>query len=204
MLRGNLSTRPFYNQRLVQAGLGALAAVLGLLTLFAAWQFVSLSGRQRDLSARIARDEATAGDRRREAQRVRGRIDARVLADTVRAAREANAVIDERTFSWTALFNVIERTIPGDVRLRTVSPMLDDGVLLVRLTVNAPRVEPVGDFLDRLEAAGAFVEMRSIEEQVLDDGTVNVVCEGQYLGASTDAPTQPEGGAQRPAAAGAN
>ena len=37
-------------------------------------------------------------------------------------------------------------------------------------------------FLDRLEAAGAFARLRSVEEQGLDDGTFNVVCEGQYLG----------------------
>ena len=131
---------------------------------------------------RIGGDEAKAAQLRLEAQRVRGRIDAQLLESTVRATREANAVIDARTFSWTALFNVIERTIPGDVRLRSVVPSIDRGALTVRMTVNARRVESVGVFLDRLEAAGAFEGMQSVEEQVLDDGTFNVVVEGRYLG----------------------
>jgi hypothetical protein len=156
MLHGNLSTRPFYNERAVQALLGGLAVVLGLLSLFTVWQFVALTGQQRVLSASIARDEARAAELRRQAQTVRGRVDPGLLESTVKATREANAVIDARTFSWTALFNVIERTIPSEVRLRAVSPANDRGVLLVRLTVNTPRVEPVGLFLDRLEAAGAF------------------------------------------------
>lgn len=188
MLRGNLSTRPFYNERGVQIVLVALAVALGLLTALTAWQFVALSAEQRELSARIARDERTAAELRGEAQRERGRLDAQVLASTVKAAREANTVIDERLFSWTALFNVIERTIPADVRLRSVTPKLDSGTLFVRLLVNANRVEPVAQFLDRLEAAGAFVEMRSIEEQLLDDGTVNVACEGEYRGPGAPMP----------------
>jgi len=201
MLRGNLSTRPFYNEWGIQVVLGSLAMALGLLTLFTAWQFVALSAAQRDLSARIGRDEAKATQLRLEAQRVRGRIDAQVLESTVRATREANAVIDARTFSWTALFNVIERTIPGDVRLRSVTPSLNRGVLVVRMTVNARRVESVGAFLDRLEAAGAFAGMRSVEEQLVDDGTFNVVVEGQYLGPGAPQAPPPAGAPPAPSSA---
>lgn len=201
MLRGNLSTRPFYNERGVQFVLVSLAVALGLLTVFTAWQFVALSAQQRELSARMARDESKAADLRRQAQAVRSRIDSRVLDSTIKAAREANIVIDERTFSWTALFNVIERTIPSDVRLRSVAPTLDRGILRVRLVVNGQRIEPVGQFMDRLEAAGAFVDMRSVEEQVLEDGTYNIVCEGQYLGPGAPPADEPE--ATAPTAAGA-
>lgn len=193
MLRGNLSTRPFYNERAVQVLLGGLALALALLTLFTTWQFLALTGRQRELSDRIGVDEARAGQLRREAQQVRGRVDPQLLESTVKATREANVVIDARTFSWTALFNVIERTIPSEVRLQSVSPSVDRGALMVRLTVNAPRVEPVGLFLDRLEAAGAFSGLRSLEEQALEDGTYNVVCEGRYVGPGgpvTDAPAE--------------
>ena len=88
MLRGNLSTRPFYNERAVQVLLGGLAVVLALLSLFTVWQFVALTRQQRELSARIARDEvarrraatrgpAGAQPRRRAAARVDGEGHAR-------------------------------------------------------------------------------------------------------------------------------
>lgn len=182
MLRGNLSTRPFYNERAVQALVVGLAVALALLSVFTVWQLVGLTSRQRELSARIAQDENRAAALRREAQQVRGRIDTRLLDTTVKATREVNAVIDQRTFSWTALFNVIERTIPADVRLRVVAPAFDRGILTIRFVVNSRRVEPVGAFMDRLEAAGAFTGLRSIDEQALEDGSFNVVCEGRYLG----------------------
>jgi hypothetical protein len=200
MLQGNLSTRPFYNERAVQLLLGGLAVGLAMLTLFTIWQFVALTARQRELSARISLDEVKAADLRREAQRVRARVDSRLLEATVKATREANALIDARTFSWTALFNVIERTIPGEVRLRSILPSIDGGAMTVRLTVNAPRVEPVAVFLDRLEAAGAFTGLRSVEELAIDDGTFNVVCEGRYLGPGAQEPDA----TAAPAARGAN
>jgi len=55
MLRGNLSTRPFYNERAVQALLGGLAIALALLSLFTVWQFVDLTR-----PVRIARDDRRA------------------------------------------------------------------------------------------------------------------------------------------------
>lgn len=205
MLRGNLATRPFYNERAVQAALTALVIGLGLLSLFTVWQLVSLTSQQRELATRIARDEGRAAELRRDAQQVRSRLDSVRLDATIKATREANAVIDARTFSWTALFNVIERTIPADVRLQAVTPAFEGEALMVRFVVNTRRVEPVGAFMDRLEAAGAFRGLRSIEEQLLDDGSYTVVCAGQYLGPG--APVPPSAAAptaSAPSAAGAN
>lgn len=206
MLRGNLSTRPFYNERAVQVALTIAGAALVALTIFTVWQLVSLSGQQSELASRIARDEQRAAALRREAATVRGRVDAAVLASTERATREANAVIDQRTFSWTGLFNVVERTIPADVRLQSITPQLDEGILRIRLVLSAARVEPVGTFLDRLEAAGAFEDLRSLEDQVQEDGSHVIICSGRYLGpgapqAPSAAPTPPAAAA---AAAGAN
>ncbi len=182
MLRGNLSTRPFYNERAVQVGLVGLAVVLGLLSAFTAWRLAVLTAQQREATARIASDESRAAALRQDAQRVRGRVDPRLLDVTAKATQEANDVIDQRTFSWTALFNVFERTIPADVRLRSVTPAFDSGGLTIRFIVYAASVESAAVFLDRLEAAGAFVDLRSLEEQVMEDGSFSVACEGRYLG----------------------
>lgn len=208
MLRGNLSTRPFYNERAVQVALTIVGAALVVLSIFTVWQLVSLSAQQSELSARIATDEQRAATLRREAAAVRGRVDAALLAATERATREANGVIDQRTFSWTGLFNVVERTIPADVRLQAITPQVEDGVLRVRLVLNAARVEPVGAFLDRLEAAGAFVDLQSLEDQVQEDGSHVIICAGRYVGpgapdAPAAAPATPTPAATAPTA-GAN
>jgi len=64
MLRTNLSTRPFYNARAVQAVLGTLALVVAVITLYNVVSIVRLTLEQRSLSARAVQAE-------RDAQRLR-------------------------------------------------------------------------------------------------------------------------------------
>lgn len=199
MLRGNLSTRPFYNERAVHVVLAVALAVVAALTVFSAAQFLSLSREQGELSARIAVDEQRAAALRRDAVAVRRGIDAAELQATVDATREVNQVIDQRVFSWTALFNTIERTIPAGVSLRGVYPTIDRGSVTVRLIVNARRPDDVGTFMDALERAGTFRDLRSVEELRLDDGSYVVNFDGAYVGhdgaAETAAPAQADGDA---------
>lgn len=187
MLRGNLSTRPFYNERLIHWVLALAGVILVALTAFSAAQFLSLSRDQRALSTRIAQDEQRAQALRREAADVRRGIDATELETAVVATREVNAVIDQRVFSWTALFNTIERTIPPAVALRAVYPTIDKGSVTVRLIVNARRSDDVGAFMDALERTQTFKALQSVEELRIDDGSYVVTFDGQYVGHGTAA-----------------
>src|SRR4029079_507373 len=54
MLRTNLSTRPFYNERGIHTGLGVAAMVVAALTIFNLAQIVMLTSRQSDLNGRAA------------------------------------------------------------------------------------------------------------------------------------------------------
>src|SRR5215216_229969 len=105
MLRTNLSTRPFYNERAVHV----LAAAVGLLVLaLAAWQgvrIVQLSRSKTDLNTAIRRDRNKTEYLIREAEQVRRGLNQKELALVAAAAKEANQLIEQRTFSWTALFN---------------------------------------------------------------------------------------------------
>ena len=130
MLRTNLSTRPFYNVRAVRALLGLAALLVAGFTLFNVVQLVRLSATQRTLSADAVRAETDAARLRADAVRLRGQIDPRELALVSADAREANAIIDRRTFSWTALFVQFEESLPPDVRITAVQPRREqDGIV---------------------------------------------------------------------------
>ena len=62
MLRANLSTRPFYNERAVHLVLGLAALIVLLLTAFNAIRVISLSRQNTDLSSLINRDRRKRGD----------------------------------------------------------------------------------------------------------------------------------------------
>jgi len=127
VLRTNLSTRPFYNERAVHVAV-ALAALLVLaLTVLNVVRIVSLSRHNTELSSRIGNEHAEATRLTQAAKAIRTTINRDELELVVAAAREANSLIDQRTFSWTAFFNHIEATLPPDVMLTSVRPSFDDG-----------------------------------------------------------------------------
>ena len=185
MLRTNLSTRPFYNVRAVQVVLGAAGLVVLLFTIFNVFQIVSLALQQRTLGASAAQAEDEAERLRAEAVRIRAQIDPKELAVVSAAAREANAIIDRRAFSWSDLLTQFERTLPEDVRISAVQPNVDrDGTFRVSIGAEARTVEDLDVFIEALEKTGLFSEVLAVEEQTTDAGLIEAVVEGRYVQAA--------------------
>ncbi len=182
MLRTNLSTRPFYNERAIHLGL-ALAALLVLaLTAFNVSRIVTLSREYTELSAQAARDETRAHERGREAVGLWRGINTNELKEVVAAAQEANSLIDRRTFSWTDLFNRIEGTLPPDVMLTAIRPHIERGTVTLTVVVLGRRVEDIDRFMEQLEETGTFRNLLSRQEEATDEGLYRAVLQGQYLG----------------------
>lgn len=156
MLKTNLSTRPFYNER----GVHAIAAIVALLVLaLAAWQgvaIVRLSRYKTELRTSIARDRSEADTRRQEAAQIRRGVDQKALARVMAQAKDANTLIQQRTFSWTELFNRLEATLPEDVMLISIHPEFKDGVTVINLELQGRSSDANESFFDRLEQTGAF------------------------------------------------
>ena len=127
VLRTNLATRPFYNERAAHAAIALAALIVLAITALNVVQVVTLSQHNTELSSQIdaERAEVDTADRRSRAD---SRHDQQGRARAVvGAAQEANALIDQRTFSWTAFFNQIEATLPPDVMLTSVRPSFKNG-----------------------------------------------------------------------------
>jgi hypothetical protein len=196
MLRTNLSTRPFYNERVVQLSLGATALVILALTAFNIVQVRSLSGRHAQLLGRVGDAERQAATLRSDAERARRSVDRSQLERVAAAAREANGLIDSRTFSWTELLNRLETTLPADVRIQSVRPIVDkDGNLTVAMIVLGRRAEDIEQFVEQLEGTRAFRHVYTRSESTNPQGLLEVSLEGWYL---PGAPAQ----ADQPVAAG--
>jgi hypothetical protein len=192
MLRSNLSTRPFYNDRAVRAGVGAVALVALGLTVYNAGRIWWLRSESGDLRQRSEQNESLARDLRQQAQSIRQALNKQELAVVQSAAREANELIDRRAFSWTDLFNRFESTLPPDVRLMSVQPQVDaDGRMLVAMTVVSRRVEDLDAFIEALEKTGAFRGVLTRQEEAEDDGSRKSVLQG-YYGAPAAAPPSSE------------
>ena len=193
MLRTNLASRPFYNERLVHWLMAAAVVFVLAFTAFNVSQYLQLSGRQGGLAADAARDEAMARTLTARAAEARRRIDAKSLERISAQAAEANGIIDARTFSWTALFDDVEATLPPTVMLTAITPRIGPDGATVRLTVLGKTVEAIDTFIERLEATTRFENVQPSSEVVTDDGLFETVVSGRYLTLPPAAPAPPAG-----------
>ena len=185
MLRTNLATRPFYNIRAVRAVLMIAGAATLALVLYDVAQLVNLTFTQRSLGARASDAEAQATRLRAEAERTRRQIDPEDLQTVANAAREANAIIDRRAFSWTALFERFEATLPSDVRITAVQPTLEEeGTTRLRIAVEARRAEDLDAFVEAMEESGAFRQALAVQEVTNSEGMIDATIETTYVAQS--------------------
>ncbi len=181
MLHGNLSTRPFYNERAVHVLLWVVGLLAGIVLVAGGLEVTSLTRDRTTLMSVAERDEDTAQAMAAEAVSLRRQLGDSDLDRVVAATSEANWLIDQRVFSWTAFFNHIEETLPEDVMLTSVRPDVHEDVMSVAIGVIGQGVPDIDDFIAELEATGAFAEVLALEEEVTDEGTYRTLLVGQYL-----------------------
>jgi hypothetical protein len=180
-LRTNLATRPFYNERAVQVLLVIAAVAVAAISVFNARQLYALTSKDRALVAAADTAEDRTRGLSRDIARTRTGIDAVHVADVSAAAHEANVAIAQRVFSWTDLFNRLEAALPGNVRLASVKPEIDEqGRLVVTVGVVSKNVTGIEGFLDALEKTGAFQGLLSRQEHESTEGFVEASVEGIY------------------------
>ena len=185
MIRTNLSTRPFYNERVVHIWLIALAVIVLAATAFNATRVLRYSRSDTQLATQASHDEARAADLRQQAARLRASVDPRQVDFAAADARQANDLIDRRTFSWTELFNHFEATLPDDVRITAVRPTVDrERGIVLTITISAKTVDDVNMFMEKLEATGVFANVRPADEHTDESGMLLSILEAVYLPAA--------------------
>ena len=179
MIRTNLSTRPFYNARAVHALLGLFAVIVLAITAYNTVESVRLWSSQRTLGAKAAEAEREATRLRAEAAQTVARVDPKELAVVDKAAREANAIIDQRTFSWTEVLSHFERTLPEDVRITSVGQQ-QAGKQIVLIDTEARNIDDVDQFIEALEKTGAFLDVIARTKVVMENDIIAATLEATY------------------------
>lgn len=197
MIKGNLATRPFYNEPAVRIWLFAAAVVVGAATVFNVAQMVRYSRSDTELARQAANDEARAAELRAEAARLRSTVDTRQIERASIEAQRANELIDRRTFSWTALWNEFEATLPQNVRITSFRPRLEPKRgNVVTISVIARSVDDVQEFMENLEKTGAFPEIFPPSERTNEEGQLETVIEVVYTPRAAPAAPAPTPEAQ--------
>lgn len=181
MIRTNLSTRPFYNERAVRAWIAIAFLAVIAATVFNVTSVLRYSRSDTQLAGEAQRDESRAADLRRQAAKLRATVDPKQIEYASNEARQANALIDRRTFSWTELFNRFETTLPDDVRITTVRPTIDkDRGIVLQINVAARGVQDVEKFIDNLDATKVFTGLLTLEDHYDEQGVLMASLEAVY------------------------
>ena len=198
MIRTNLSTRPFYNERAVSLWLLAFLLVVVVASVFNATRVLQYSHSETELGLQASRDETRATELRRSATKVRTGVDPKQIAFASLEARQANDLIDRRTFSWTELFNRFEATLPDNVRITAVRPKIEKGQFQLTIAIVARGVDDISQLMDRLKRSGAFSQVgRNLEERVNEQGQMQATLEVVYLPESGHAAGRGEAGGRK-------
>jgi hypothetical protein len=181
MLKGNLSTRPFYNDRLVTLVLLLVAVGAIALSAFNVTQLVSLSKERGALDSQIEKDEREIQALAAKTAGQKQALDASVLKLLSVGAEEANELIDRRTFSWTEFLGVIETTLPIGARLVEVAPKPEKNVMHVGIVVVCKTPDDLYTLLEALEKTGFFKDVVPASRNPNEDGTETATIEAIYL-----------------------
>jgi len=181
MLKGNLSSRPFYNESVVNLLL-VLAAIAGIALAFFNVTRASALSEERATFTQV-RDKAAAEAEaiNADAERQKKSVDQSAFFQAGAQTLEANSIIDERRFSWTVFFSLMEKTLPLDARLLAVAPRDERGVFLIELIVNGKSLADIAAFLDALQQTGSFYDVSTAAQAQNDDGTWTDTLEGKYV-----------------------
>jgi len=197
MLRTNLATRPFYNRRAVRFAIGAALLLVAGLTIGNVVAYTILSQKEAVLGGDTVAAEARTRDLQRETRRLRQGLNREQLDAISAAARDANALIDRRVFSWTGLLAEFERTLPDDVRIGSIAPDTgEDGRLVIAVNAIARRAEDIERFLAALAGSGSFTDVVTLRERTNDEGLLEVSIQMRYTGPAAKPPVTPPQPAQ--------
>ena len=182
MLKINLATRPFYNERAVHVVLVLLGTGALVLMGLAGGTIFELSKNHAEITRAADASEALIGTVTQETRNLEENVSEVELEALRLSAAEANRLIDQRVFSWTELFNVIERTLPNRVMLTGLRPTGNaDNVSLV-IGVIGERVADIEEFIEQLEESGSVRNVLARQEQRTEDGMYSAQLTGEFRG----------------------
>ena len=180
----NLATRPYEDAGEFWKRWGLGVGLLGLLTLvligFAVTGWIK-AGRDRHAIGRLEQQIAERDDERAKAQAY---LDREVNRSTRDQSQFLNDLIQRKAFSWTRVFEDLERVMPPSVHVVSVKPEVNDqDQLEVEMKVAGDNRVSAVDLVHRMEGSNHFQAPQLVQEmQDAQSGTgVTAVITALYV-----------------------
>lgn len=167
-VRLNLATSPLQTHRkfLVASGLiGAFAFLVVLGLGFHVYTVRKANAAVRAQADQVRQEMAALIVQRDELERFFKEEQNARLSDR---STFLNSLIDEQSLNWTQMFMDLEKILPTGVRLLSIEPVHENGMVRVRLNVGAINDEAKLRFMRALENSPAFKDVREHGETITE------------------------------------
>jgi len=167
----NLATRPYEDAREFWLRWGISVGVLGLLTLLLLGLSIRgwvSAGRDRHAIARL---EAQIAEKDSERAKAQAFLEMAANHSTRDQSQFLNGLIQRKGFSWTRVFEDLERVMPNRLHVVSLRPELNDQnqLQLDMKVVGDTRTEAI-DLVHRMESSKHFQGAQLVTESTGDNG----------------------------------
>lgn len=172
----NLATRPYEDAREFWARWGVGVGVLGLLTLVLlgwAMRGWSNAGRDRHNIAQIEEQIAKLETKRAEDQAV---LDMAANRSTRDQSQFLNGLIQRKAFSWTRVFEDLERVMPSNLHVVSLRPELNEqNQLQLDMKIACDTRSAAVELVHRMEGSTHFQAAQLVSENIAGDNGSSVL-----------------------------
>jgi type IV pilus assembly protein PilN len=162
----NLATQPYQDARRFWLRWGGALVALGLLTLILLYSAITgwVSARKdRDLIRQREAQIAARDQERAQAEALLSRPENRSTRDR---SQFLNELFQRKAFSWTKVFEDLERVMPPRLHVVSIRPeMGSDAGLNIKLVVAGESRERALDLVRKMEASQRFQQTRIDQER---------------------------------------
>ena len=163
----NLASQPYEDSRQFWSYWGTGLIVLSLVSAFLVFLAVSgfvRAGRDREQISKL-KDKIAAYDREKtEAEAILNQPQNRALREQ---SRFLNALFQRKAFSWTKVFEDLERVMPAHLHVVSINPGNSvENSLELKLLVGGDSREQARDLVRKMESSNRFRQTRIQSEKV--------------------------------------
>ena len=164
----NLASQPYHDSRQFWSywgtGLILLSLVTALLVFLAATGFVR-AGHDREQISKLKEKIAAYDREKSEAEAILNQPQNRALREQ---SRFLNTLFQRKAFSWTKVFEDLERVMPAHLHVVSINPgnNSSDNNLQIKLLVGGDSREQALDLVRKMESSNRFRQTRIESEKV--------------------------------------
>jgi type IV pilus assembly protein PilN len=166
----NLATQPYEDARRFWTNWGTTLALLGLVTLLLGFMAVTRFINANHERKEVADMESVIAKFDEEKSRAEGTLNQPQNRLTRDRSRFLNELFARKAFSWTRLFEDLERVMPAHLHVVSIKPDLTkDNNLEIKLVVGGDTSEQARDLVRKMEASKRFKQTQIDSEQTNEE-----------------------------------